>query len=54
MQGKKKEEGFCSIWKPFPYLTFVLIFVFSFTKVEGKVIFKIFQKKKTKKKHHLT
>ncbi len=46
---KKKKEGFCSIWKPFPYLTFVLIFVFSFTKVEGKIIFKFFQKKKKQK-----
>jgi hypothetical protein len=45
MQGKKKGRILLNL-KPCPYLTFLLIFVFSFTKVEGKVIFNFFQKNK--------
>jgi hypothetical protein len=52
MQGKKKEGRVLLNLKPYPYLTFVLIFVFSFTKVEGKVIFYFFSKKQ--EKYHLT
>lgn len=44
---KEKKKGRILLnLKPCPYLTFVLIFVFSFTKVEGKVIFYFFQKNK--------
>jgi hypothetical protein len=46
MQGKKRKGRVLLNLKPCPYLTFALIFVFSFTKVEGKVIFNFFQKNK--------
>jgi hypothetical protein len=50
---EKKKGRILLNLKPCPYLTIVLTFVFSFTKVEGKVIFKFFSKKKRKTPSHI-